>query len=249
MQVVVDSLLTKYSRQGKGKSLLVLPGWADNSKSWQAFSRRLAQDYDVIVLDLPGFGGTQAPETAWDLTNYATFVKAFLQKIDVTPSAIIGHSNGGAIAIRGVGSGSLATTKLVLLASAGIRTQYKGRQKFLRLITKTGKLLSIPLPSRAKKRLRRTVYKTIGSDMLVAEHMQATFKKVVEDDVQLDAAKITTPTLLLYGEKDEQAPPQFGVQFHELIDGSVLEIVAGAGHFLQLDQADEILKLIREFLA
>lgn len=249
MQVVVDSLLTQYNRTGSGKSVIVLPGWGNDSKAWQSFQQDLAEDYDVTVIDLPGFGGSQPPPTAWGLSDYAAFIKAFLTKIDLSPDVIIGHSNGGAIAIRGLAGGELKAGSLVLLASAGIRTRYKGRRKFFRLLTKTGKWMTIFLPARAKLRLRRQVYHSIGSDMLVAEHLQGTFKKIVEDDVQPDAAKLSLPTLLIYGENDDQTPIDYGRQYHELIDDSVLEIITGAGHFVQFDRPEEVLPRIREFIA
>jgi pimeloyl-ACP methyl ester carboxylesterase len=249
MQVVVDSLLTQYTRLGKGKSIVVLPGWADDSKNWGPFQQQMANDFDVIVIDLPGFGGTQPPKTAWGLTEYASFVGAFLKKTNIQPSAIIGHSNGGAVALRGLASGQFSVDKLVLLASAGIRNRYKGRKKILRLITKSGKILTLPLPSGVKQRLRRTVYRTIGSDMLVAEHLQETFKKVVEDDVQTDASRINLPTLLIYGEKDQEAPVWYGEQFHQLITDSTLEVLPGVGHFVYLDRPKEVIKSILEFLA
>src|SRR5260370_39081413 len=102
MQVVVNSLLTEYSRAGSGKVVLVLHGWADSSKGWRDFQTKLSEDYDVIVPDLPGFGGTATPPEAWGLNDYAAFVGEFLQKIHVSPYAIVAHSNGGAIAVRGL---------------------------------------------------------------------------------------------------------------------------------------------------
>jgi pimeloyl-ACP methyl ester carboxylesterase len=84
--------------------------------------------------------------------------------------------------------------------------------------------------------------------MLVAEHMQETFKKVVEDDVQADASHINVPTLLIYGEKDQEAPVWYGEQFHQLITDSTLEVLPGAGHFVHLDRPKEVIKSILEFL-
>jgi pimeloyl-ACP methyl ester carboxylesterase len=249
MQVIVDSILTQYVRQGKGKTIVVLHGWADSSAGLHSLCTSLGRQYDVIAVDLPGFGGSAAPSTAWGLDEYATFVQSFLKKVGVKKVwAYIGHSNGGAMAVRGIANDTLDAERLVLLASAGVRNVYKGRNHALRILAKTGKLVTAPLPASVKKTLRRKVYKTIGSDMLVAEHMQETFKRVVTDDVREDAAKLTVPTLLVYGEDDEATPVWFGEQFHELIDGSTLEILPGAGHFVHLDRPKEVEKALEGFL-
>lgn len=250
MQVIVDSLLTQYEAQGKGRVVVLLHGWGDAGKGLQALQPALAKDFRVIALDLPGFGGTEPPKKPWGLDDYARFVAHFLQKLD-TPAvhAFVGHSNGGAIAIRGLASEQLAADKLVLLASAGIRGEYKGRVKVLRLITKAGKALTTPLPKSLKTKLRKKVYQQVGSDMLVAEHLQETFKKVVTDDVREDAANLSMPTLLIYGEQDEATPVAFGETFHELITGSTLEVLPGAGHFVHLDRPEAVVKALREFIA
>src|SRR5689334_4037297 len=134
MQVVVDSLLTRYTREGKGKQVLLLHGWGDSAAGFRVLQHALAKKYCVTAVDLPGFGGTQAPPAPWGLDDYAQFVAHFFTKIEDKPVyAIVGHSNGGAIAIRGLGSGVLNADKLVLLASAGIRGTYKGRVKALRV--------------------------------------------------------------------------------------------------------------------
>lgn len=249
MQVVVDSILTQYVRQGKGKTVVILHGWADSSTGLRSLCAALSEDHEVIAVDLPGFGGTAPPTAAWGLDEYVDFVSRFLQKIGVKKvSAIIGHSNGGAMAIRGVAQGKLEADKVVLLASAGIRNVYKGRNRALRIMAKTGKVFTMPLPASLKKRIRSKVYKTIGSDMLVAEHMQETFKRVVTDDVRPDAAQLTMPVLLIYGEDDESTPVWFGEQYHELMVDSTLEILPGAGHFVHLDRPHDVEQAVQEFL-
>lgn len=249
MQVVVDGIMSEYNRVGKGQSIVLLHGWGDSLATFKELQISLSKHYDVIALDLPGFGKTATPPKVWGLSDYALFVSVFLRKIDVKPYAIVGHSNGGAIAIYGIGNGVLQSNKLVLLASAGIRGQYNGRNKALRLVTKTGKLLTSPLPKSMKKRLRSKVYQTVGSDMLVAEHLQETFKKIVTEDVRGCAANIHIPTLLVYGDKDVSTPPQFGTLLHESIRGSHLVRLPEAEHFVHLDEPDKVLHLVEEFLA
>jgi pimeloyl-ACP methyl ester carboxylesterase len=249
MQVVVDSLLTHYEIKGSGKLVVLLHGWGDAAVGLKALHESLAKDYRVVALDLPGFGGTQPPPQPWGLNEYAHFVEHFLLKVRAGKTwAVIGHSNGGAIAIRGAGQGWLEPERLVLIASAGIRGTYKGRMKALRMVSKAGKALTAPLPNSVKNRLRKTVYTTVGSDMLVAEHLQETFKRIVTDDVRIDAARIFVPTLLLYGEKDTAAPVWYGESYHELIKDSTLEIFPGADHFVHLERPDEVTKAIKGFL-
>jgi len=249
MQVVVDSLLTAYHSEGSGKTVLLLHGWGDQAAGWRTFQRDLARHYTVVALDLPGFGGTQAPDRAWGLDDYAQFAAHFLTKIgDGMPYAIIGHSNGGAIAMRGLSRGWLRARKLVLLASAGIRGEAKGRVRTMRYIAKAGKVLAAPLPKSLQQKLRTHLYHAAGSDMLVAEHLQETFKRVVADDVHADAMQITLPTLLIYGAQDQATPPRYGKMFHRAIAGSTLHIVADAGHFVHLDQPASVQHMVEEFL-
>lgn len=248
MQVVINTLLTEYERIGKGKVVLILHGWGDSSTGWRRFAAELSKKYDVVAVDLPGFGKTQVPKETWGLDDYAVFVAAFLAKLKLQPYAVIGHSNGGAIAIRGLAQKAFAADKLVLIDSAGIRSEYYGRKKAVRMITKTGKLLTRPLPSGVRKRIRRKVYETVGSDMLVVERLQETFKRVVTDDVQQDAATLKLPTLLIYGEDDLSTPVQYGRMFHNLIAGSSFEVLPGAGHFAHLDRPEDVIFRVREFL-
>ncbi len=249
MQVIVDGLLTEYERSGAGKTILILPGWADTTKSWSNITASLNRRHDVIAVNFPGFGGSQQPPTAWGLEEYAAFVAAFIAKLGITNiHAIIGHSNGGAIAIRGLAASTFSADKLILLASAGIRATDSGRKQSLKLVAKVGKAVSTPLPKSLKQKMRARLYSSIGSDLLVAEHMQESFKRVVSDDVQADAACIRVPVLLVYGDTDRDTPLAYGETFHALIPGSRLIPISGAGHFLQLDSPSEIVRHIEDFL-
>jgi pimeloyl-ACP methyl ester carboxylesterase len=249
MQAVVDSLLTVYERQGSGRVVVFLHGWGDTMASSRAFRTALSKKFEVIALDLPGFGGTQASSATWGLDDYTGFVADFLAKLGIAePYAFIGHSNGGAMAIRGIAGGVLRAEKVVLLASAGIRAPKSLRLKMLKLMAKTVKTAIRPLPASVKERLRGKAYRTIGSDYLVAPHLQETFKRVVAEDVRGDAAQLSMPVLLVYGEQDMAAPVWYGELYHELMVDSTLVVLPGAGHFVYLDRADDTLRVVQEFL-
>lgn len=249
MNIVVNGLLTNYHRTGSGKTIVLLHGWGDSLETFSDLQARLTSEYDVITLDLPGFGKTQAPEEVWGLTNYAHFVAEALKKLGVKDVyAYVAHSNGASVAIRGLGQGILSAEKVVLLGAAGIRNRQLGKRLVLKIVAKTGKVATFWLPISTRKKLQKALYGAVGSDMLVAPHLQETFKRTVREDVQADAQKIAIPTLLIYGEKDRATPVLYGQIYHEIIDGSRLETIGSAGHFVHQDNPVEVAKMLKEFL-
>jgi len=248
VNVIVNDLLVNYSRQGKGTPVLLLHGWGDRLETFDAVAHLLEANNTVIRLDLPGFGKSQAPSVAWGLQQYSEHVNTFLQKIDCSPTAIMGHSNGGAIAIYGLANGQLNADRLVLLSSAGIRSVEKGRKLAWKVLAKTGKVATSVLPSRARASLRTRLYKSAGSDLLVAPNMEATFKRIVSQDVQADAAKLNLPTLILYGKNDTATPPEYGEKFHHAVKNSKLVLFDDADHFMHQQYPDKISAAIKEFL-
>ncbi len=250
MQVVVDSLLTHYERSGDGKVVVLVHGWGDDVRTFHDLQQLLSEKYDVIAVDLPGFGSTQPPTGVWGLEDYAHFIAAFVHKLSVKDIyAVLGHSNGGAVVIKALATGSLQADKVVLLASAGIRDTGGTKRLALKTLAKLGKPILQLLPNEKRQAVRRRFYGTIGSDLMVAEHLQETFKKTVRQDIQADARKIQQPVLLIWGEHDTAVPLSDGVKLAQLIPNSELKIIHAAGHFVHHDQPVQVASLIGEFLA
>jgi pimeloyl-ACP methyl ester carboxylesterase len=256
MEVVVNSLLTHYnlvtpkSAKPDAQTVLLIHGWGDSSKTFTDLMSELGEEYTTVALDLPGFGTSQSPAEVWGLEEYAAFVRDFLEKLKINNlTAVIAHSNGAAVAIKGIATGLIEPEKLIILGGAGIRDREKAKKLGLKIVAKTGKAATFWLPENKKKSLRKRLYGVSGSDMLVAPHLQETFKKTVAQDVQEDASRIQLPTLLVYGDKDAATPPLYGEIYASCMPDARLEIVPDAGHFVHHDQADKVYKLIQGFLA
>ena len=248
MNIVVDDLLTHYEMQGTGRPVLLLHGWGDNLVGLAGMAKSLASEYQVISVDLPGFGATQPPANVWNLDNYASFITNFLRKIDAKPYAVIGHSNGGALAIKATAAGQLAPQKLVLLAASGIRTGQSAKRLTMKVLAKTGNAATVWLPKTTRQKLRKKLYSSAGSDLLIVDHLQETFKQTVRQDVQADAARLHLPTLLIFADQDRAVPLTDGHRYQSLIKSSRLEIIVGAGHFMHLDEPTKVLSLVKDFL-
>lgn len=251
MQVIVNGILTNYTEVGSGKRIILfLHGWGDDGKTFEILANNIVKEdtkYTAILLDLAGFGGTESPPEAWGLDDYASFVSDFLRKIRLHPDVLVGHSNGGAIAIKGIADSILDPEKLILIASAGIRNSSL-KKVLLKSVSVPARLALRSLPKSQRQRVRQKLYGAIGSDYLVVESMEDTFKRVVSTDVREAASTLTLPVCLIYGEKDDATPPAFGQRLAKAINGSEFNLIPSASHFVHQEQVYKVSSVIREFI-
>ena len=102
-------------------AIALLHGTGSSSHSWRDVAPRLAQDYSVIVMDLPGHAFTTMPPNAeQSLAGMARNLAALLQELKVSPTLIAGHSAGAAVAARMILDKSISPAALVSLNGAFI---------------------------------------------------------------------------------------------------------------------------------
>ncbi len=242
--LIVQNLDVIYTDRGAGPLLLFLHGWGADGYSFNTLIEQFG-DYRCISPSFPGFGGSERPQTPWGVFEYAEFVRDFLAKLNIKPDIIVAHSFGGRVAIKGIGAGILNPKKLVLIASAGVaqklaRTHFAGK---VARVVKT--ITAIPPLSFLQERLKRLA----GSrDYMNAGAMRETFVKVVNENLEKDAEKITIPTLLAWGEKDAETPLAEAHTLRERIRGSRLEIIPNAGHFVFQEQPSAVAEKIKNFI-
>lgn len=249
MKIIVQNLATEYLDNGIGKVLLFLHGWQDNLHTFDSLVSILSPTLRIIRLDLPGFGKSEAPKETWDLNNYVQFTKDFVQKLDIQVYAFVGHSFGGRIAIKGEATKNLQAQKIILIGSAGIAKNRTFRNSLLKILAKiVGLITYIPPLIFWRERLRKKIYSFIGSDYLNTGKLKETFLNIIFEDISASAKKITTPTLLIWGENDTETPLSDGKKLAGLIADSKLKIISGVGHFVHKEKSQEVAKLIQEFL-
>lgn len=237
--IIVDNLSICYYQStpfaGSG-ALVFLHGWGSQALH---FSKTLERCQSVVALDLPGFGESQMPETAWSIGDYAHFLKNFLEKLHIEHPTLVGHSFGGNIAIKYCGEFDDAQ-KLILIGSAGVRR--KTLKKFLYLvIAKVLKVVSfIPGLSWMRESIRKSFYTAIGSeDYIQAGPLTEIYRKNVGEDLRGDMEKIKIPTTLIWGKNDDMVPLADGQLTETLIKGARLFVIPDAGHYVFLDNPSD----------
>jgi len=250
MNCIVNGKSINYTVSGEGvKNIVLLHGWGDSLATFSELSKIISKRYTVIALDLPGFGASDAPDSAWSLEGYAVFLVDFLKKIYKTEIyAVVGHSNGGAIALKALSMNILSPDRLVLLASSGVRSGKSVRKKALNLSAKIVKIPLSVLPKTTKQKIKKVAYKKIGSDLLIAENLQETFKLVVGEDLSGQISGVDAKTLLIYGSEDKETPVSYGKVFNQALPNSELMIIQGASHYLHQKYTEKVAAKLESFL-
>ena len=243
----IKGLNISYQVAGEGDVVLLLHGWGGEAASFQPVFEWLAASHRVYALDLPGFGKSQEPPTAWDTSDYAQFVTAFLAKFRIPKAHLIGHSFGGRISIILSAEHPEKVDKLILVDSAGIKPRRTARYYARVGIAKTGKWLR--RCGKYGNHLANAVSQRTGSkDYRDAGDMRATLVKVVNQDLRELLPHIAASTLLIWGENDKDTPVSFGRIMEKEIPDAGLVVLKEAGHFSYLDQFPQFCRIVASFL-
>ena len=249
MKVIVQNLAIEYKDEGSGKILLFLHGWQGNLQSFDTLVPLLTTSYRVIRVDLPGFGKSETQKEVWDLDTYVAFLNNFIEKLNLEIYALVGHSFGGRIAIKGEARKILHARKIVLVASAGVAQRKNFRNFFFKVVAKIGKCVTyIPPLLFWREGLRRKMYTFIGSDYMNAGVLKKTFLKIIAEDLTENAKSITVPTLLVWGETDKETPLSDGLRLSKMIANSSFKTLKDCGHFVYKEKPKEVAELIQKFL-
>ena len=86
-----------YVRAGAGASLLLLHGWPQTWREWDAVAPALARDFDVIAVDLPGLGESGPLAGGYGKRAVADCLTAMLDALGLHAVSVAGHDMGAAV--------------------------------------------------------------------------------------------------------------------------------------------------------
>jgi pimeloyl-ACP methyl ester carboxylesterase len=246
----VNDLDTHYTLWGDGRPVVLLHGWGTSGDSLSSIAKALEDRFRLYAIDLPGFGWTPPPPAVWGTWDYASHVEAFMDSAKIPSASVLGHSFGGRIALALAAQSPHRVRSLVLVASAGIRPRRGPAHALKVLAAKLGKrLFSFPMWGRLGERLVSAIPQRVGSrDYRNAGPMRPTLVKVVNEDLRGMLSSIRVPTLIVWGDRDQEVPRSSMEIMAGAIRGSQLEVLEGAGHFPFVDRPDTFGRLVRDFL-
>ena len=229
-------------------AVILVHGLGQNaSGDWLKVIPALEDHYRVIALDLPGFGRSAGCKGAFTPTAYAQLLHEIRQRYGSDDTALVGHSMGGAVALRYAAEHPEALSKLLLVDVAGIleRTAY------------VKQIADIPpLPEAAPPLLERAAatlenlsgaiieWFNLAPDPLdLVRTLNAHFQRnrlngsqiaiameLLDEDFSSAIGRLSLRTYLFWGDKDRIAPMRTAQLLASRLKNATLITFPGVGH-------------------
>jgi pimeloyl-ACP methyl ester carboxylesterase len=227
------------------KKIIILHGWGKTLDKWADFLKLLEkQKIEADILKIPGL--TQSLDKVWEIKDYVDWLKNITDK-EKGKIILLGHSNGGRIALAFAREFPQKIEKLILVDSAGIyhnELPIRIKRIVFKAIAKIGKKLtsSEKMKNILYKAARESDYKDLD------ENTRQTMINLISTDIKPILPQIKAPTLIIWGREDKITPLSDGILMNKLIENSEFKIIEDARHSPIFTNADEVAKIIYEYI-
>ena len=250
--VEVDGYKLRYSEMGEGDETIVLVhGFGGDADRWLFTQQPLAESARVFAVDLPGHGQSTKAVKDPSVTGMANTVIAFMDAVGITKARLIGHSLGGAIALRAALDHGARVTAIDLIAPAGLGDEINAEyiSGFVAADSrKTMKPLLQQLVADPELVNRQLVNDMLGYKRIdgVPEALGAIADGFISDGSQSgvmrdNLAGLSQPVRVIWGSEDKIIPASHAAGLPDSVEVHVLD---GFGHLVQLEAASEVNSLL-----
>jgi long-chain acyl-CoA synthetase len=220
--------------EGVTRTIMFVHGYAGCAETWEHQINHFARSYRVIAPDLRGHGQSDAPLTQYTMPELVDDLNTIAEGLDLPDKFILaGHSFGGSICVEYANAYPERLEKLVLLATAG----------------------EYPLPRRATwaYRIPTALFRPWwryrprwNAEIHVMKRMMLNNMRKWQGWPLL--RNITTPTLIITGERDRYFPRYVFEEVGKMIPGVEVYDVGSAKHKVQLERRQAVNRAIERFI-
>jgi pimeloyl-ACP methyl ester carboxylesterase len=250
-----SSQLLYFTEGGSGPPLLLVHGLMVTGEMFEPVIGQLAARHRVIVPDLRGHGRSSGLPPPYTAAQLAADLSRLLDHLGVDATAVLGYSQGGAIAQQLALDHPKRCDRLVLACTyafnmATAREWLEGHLVPLLLHVLGTRGLAKLVVAQATKQLGKERGDWLAGLMADQDRrlMRAAWRETMAFDSRRRLAEIARPTLIVAAADDRGVPIHHARMLHEGIPGSRLVIIDGADHALIWTHSDEFLRVTEEFL-
>jgi pimeloyl-ACP methyl ester carboxylesterase len=241
--IEVNGCAVEVLRGGAGAPMVFLHG-AGGASAWAPYMAALAERFDLYVPSHPGFGRSDTPDWLDGMSDLAYFYHDFLEALDLRGVHLAGNSLGGWLAAEVAVRSTARIETLTLVAAAGLHVDGVIKGDVFLWSPETRVRNAFFDPKLAEARLAAAVSPE-DEDIRLKNHFTtaklAWSPRFYNPDLAKWLHRIDVPTMILWGAADKIFPPALGEEYHRLIAGSELRIIAECGHLPQHEKLADFL--------
>ncbi len=252
---VAPSELLYFTERGSGLPLLLVHGLMVTGEMFEPVIEPLATRHRVIVPDLRGHGRSRGLPPPYHAAQLASDLARLLDHLDIDSTAVLGYSQGGAIAQQLVLDHPRRCDRLVLACTyafnmATPREWLEGHLAPLLIRVLGLRRLANLVGSQSMLRLNQERTNWLAGLMADQDRtlMLTAWKETMAFDSRKRLAEIRCPTLVIAGSNDRGVPIHHAKMLHDGIPGSQLVMIKGADHALIWTHTNEFMRVTDEFL-
>ena len=248
-----------YSVYGKGKPVMLVHGFAEDSSFFDAQVTFLKENYLVIVPDLPGIGKSgMLKKESVQLTDYAAILKAIIDEENIITFTLIGHSMGGYITLAYAEKYAETLNGFGLLHSSAFaddEAKVAIRKKAILFIEQNGTAAflktAIPNlfynPEKSIDDIKTLIEKgnSFSPEVLIQQYNAM----IARPDTTSILKTFQLPILFIMGEQDKAVPFADSLEQSHLPQISYVHILRVSAHMGMLEEPVLVNKFLAEFLS
>jgi pimeloyl-ACP methyl ester carboxylesterase len=248
--ITVGDIETHLRVGGDGEPLLFLHGHK-TADLWLPFEDELAKEYKVYVPDHPGFGRSSLPGWVDSMEDFVIHYARLLDELKLNQINLVGISFGGWLAAEFASFFPERVKKLVLIDSYGLRVAGAPTADLFAYPPEQFNRLCFVDPDKAV--IKQDDNPDPATEFSQDYRERATmallaWQKEFNPKLPYRLRRVTSPTLIIWGEKDALIPLSHGEAYRAAIANAQLEVVPDSGHFPIIEQALHTARLISNFL-
>lgn len=241
--VEVDGCRTHLRRGGAGQPLLYLHG-ASGAPVVLPFMEKLAQRFDVLVPEHPGYGLSDEPEWLENIHDVAYFYLDFLKQQKLSGVTIVGSSMGGWIAMEMAVRDTSRIKSLVLASPAGIAAPgVQPADIFLMPPEEVVKNLFFD-EKLAQARLAQPEDVDISLKNRHTTARLAWEPRLHDPFLPKWLRRIEVPVKIIWGREDRILPVGFVDEFRRLLPRAEVHVLEKCGHLPHAEKADDFVEIV-----
>lgn len=255
-----DTKRLHYSRQGEGPALIILHGLFGSGSNWNSQAKRLAGQFDVILLDLRNHGRSfHAP--AMSYADLAGDVRALMDSLALDTALVLGHSMGGKTAMTLALESPERVRALAVADIAPVAYRDQSNRPLIEAMqgVDLGKLgsradadaaLAADVPQRMVRQflLTNLQFKDDSYSWRIPLDILADRLHELED-FPASAASYPGPALFLYGTESSYVTADARAPILQYFPAAQLHAIPQAGHWLHAEQPQLFADALQRFLS